>query len=359
MSDCTAQEPIRFTDDIVDWPAFFHRLVSDFQVDCVVLFGQTRLYHRKALEVAHDLGIAAVVLEEGYFRPGFATMELGGVNGYSSTMESFVWDGEAAPAISPHISSRHFQKMAWHAARHYTELRRRRAAFPNYVHHRIDDPFHYAVYWVRSWLRKLLRSGPDKRMQDWLLTAQSKYYFVPLQLDGDSQLVFHSTFGQNPEFIAQVITSFARNAPADALLVFKQHPHSRGGPGHAEIVRACAKSLGVGKRVHHLVEGDTPVLAEHSAGVVVINSTVGLQALERGAPLMVMGTALYDQPGLAFQGPLDDFWRAGRSPERASTDAFLLQLKNLTQVPASLYATKSEPLPWQTARVKPLLRKAK
>ena len=95
-----------------------------------------------------------------------------------------------------------------------------------------------------------------------------------------------------------------------------------------------------------MIEGDTPDLAQHSAGVVLINSTVGLQALERGAPLMVMGQALYKQPQLSFTGELDQFWTQGRPACPAETPKFLAQMKNLTQGPASVYALRDEPLRW-------------
>jgi hypothetical protein len=80
------------------------------------------------------------------------------------------------------------------------------------------------------------------------------------------------------------------------------------------------------------------------AGVVVINSTVGLQALERGAPLIVMGQALYRQPQLTFTGELDDFWQQARPACPVETERFLAQMKNLTQAPVSVYALRSEPI---------------
>ncbi len=100
------------------------------------------------------------------------------------------------------------------------------------------------------------------------------------------------------------------------------------------------------RRVLHLVEGDTPDLAEHAAGVVLINSTVGFQALERNAPLMVMGEAIYKRPDLTHNGSLDDFWSNPQRPDRSAVESFLRQVKNLTQAPASVYANRDEPLNW-------------
>jgi capsular polysaccharide export protein len=140
--------------------------------------------------------------------------------------------------------------------------------------------------------------------------------------------------------------SFAHHAPANSLLVFRQHPQVRGGPGHGELIAGLAQELSISHRVHHMVEGDTPDLAQHAAGVVVINSTVGLQTLERGAPLMVLGQAIYKQPQLTFTGGLDEFWQQARPACPVEKERFLTQMKNLTQAPVSVYALRSEPIAW-------------
>jgi capsular polysaccharide export protein len=352
VHDCQVVKPIAFKGGQEDWPEFFNQLIQDHQVDCVVLFGQSRRYHQAAIAHCKRLGLPVVVLEEGYFRPGYITMELGGVNGFSETLARYVWRPEPdAAAIAPDITPHHFQKMAWQASRHYQALWDARHEFAQYQHHRISQPSYYAAYWIRSWLRKLRHLGPCQGLQRQLIAgkAQTPYFFVPLQHDGDAQILHHSDFSGNAEFVMRVMQSFARKAPAHSLLVFRQHPHVRGGPGHGELIAGLAQELGISHRVHHMVEGDTPDLAQHSAGVVLINSTVGLQALERGSPLMVLGQAVYKQPHLTFMGELDQFWQRARPACPLKTALFLAQMKNLTQAPVSVYALRSEPIRWPQA----------
>lgn len=349
VHDSQVLKPITFQKSPQDWPGFVSQVLQTYQTDCVVLFGQSRLYHRTAIELCKAQGIAVVVLEEGYFRPGYITMELDGVNGFSETMGRYNWAPTSeAFTITPDISPSHFQKMAWQASRHYQAMWQARHEFVSYQHHRLSDPSYYAHYWVRSWLRKLKHLHPSHRLQERLFAQKTKqpYYLVPLQHDGDAQIVHHSNFANNAEFIMRVMHSFARHAPRHSLLVFRQHPHMRGGPGHSELIAGLAQELGIFQRVHHMVEGDAPDLAQHSAGVVLVNSTVGLQALERGAPLMVLGDALYKQPQLSFMGELDDFWQKAQPASPEITAHFLVQLKNLTQAPASVYAFRHEPLLW-------------
>ena len=346
--DCQVLKPHVYRNAAQHWGAHLAQLVTQLQVDCIVLFGQSRQHHAVARDWAQSVKLPVVVLEEGYFRPGFITMELGGVNGYSRCLTQYVWQPspDQPQGIEPDISPWHFQKMAWHASRHYAAMHLRSADFSNYQHHRNANPYHYAKYWMRSWGIKLLRKSADRRFQAQLLAHPRSYFLVPLQHDGDAQITHHSPYGENTDFIINVMRSFALHAPSQQRLVFRQHPHSRGGPGHSALIFSLAKELGIATRVHHMVEGDTPDLAEHSAGVVLINSTVGLQALERGVPLMVMGDAIYQQPGLTHPHALDTFWQQAVWPAPEATRRFLQQIKNLTQMPCSVYALREEPLRW-------------
>jgi capsular polysaccharide export protein len=345
--DCRAVRSIPYTGSPSGWPAFLGNQLASARPDCIVLFGQNRLYHKVALERARASDLPVVVMEEGYFRPGFVTVELGGVNGYSTTLDRFEWSvPDPSMGLQPAVTGMHFQKMAWHACQHYIALEKQYARFPEYTHHRSQDVNAYAWYWVRSWFRKGYHRGRDLGFQRQLFASRKPYFFIPLQLEGDSQITQHSPFASNAEFILKVLTSFAGHAPAETILVFRQHPHSRGGRGSRDLVSGLANGLGIVHRIRYMVEGDTPDLAEHSQGTVVINSTVGLQALERGVPLIVLGDAPYKQPEFTFMGELDDFWRQRQPPDEEVTGRFLAQVKNLTQAPASVYALRSEPLAW-------------
>ncbi len=243
--DCQALEPHAYRKTPQHWGEHLQQLVAQWQVDCIVLFGQSRQYHAMARDWAQSVNLPVVVLEEGYFRPGFITMELGGVNGYSQSLKAYVWAPSPAQpqGIQTDITPWHFEKMAWHASRHYAAMHRRSADFPNYQHHRNANPYHYAAYWLRSWGIKFLKKGADRRFQAQLLAKPRSYFLVPLQHDGDAQITHHSPYGQNTDFIINVMRSFAVHAPSQQRLVFRQTPHSRGGPVHAALIFPLAKEL--------------------------------------------------------------------------------------------------------------------
>ena len=66
-----------------DWPCFFDNFLREHQITDILLFGDCRPYHVSARRVAALRGVRTYVLEEGYLRPHWMTLELDGVNGYS------------------------------------------------------------------------------------------------------------------------------------------------------------------------------------------------------------------------------------------------------------------------------------
>lgn len=345
--DCSELQAMVFDDDPLVWPQYLQNLINNYRVDCLVLFGQGRSHHSKAMVLASLLGIQVVVIEEGYFRPGYITMELGGVNGYSSSLDLYQWKASEAVELVARQVAFEGWRMGWYSAAHYlfihlvAQLGRR---YTQYQHHKHTGLLRHARFFLRSWAKKFMRQVPD-RCTTALLLGRA-YFLVPLQFDMDAQISIHSPFSANTEFILQVMRSFAAHAPSDTFLVFKQHPMSRGSNGHWPFIKAVAAELHISKRVRFISEGNNSRLVAKSTGVVTINSTMGLIALRLSTPLCVMGSAVYaDFPGVYTEG-LDRFWRAAPMERGFNASSALLALKNITQLPGSLYASRFEPIEW-------------
>jgi capsule polysaccharide modification protein KpsS len=91
-----------------------------------------------------------------------------------------------------------------------------------------------------------------------------------------------------------------------------------------------------------VTEAHNPTVLDHCQGVVLINSTLGLQALARLVPVKALGESLYGQPGLTDQQALATFWQQPQRPS-AHTRDWLHLLKCRTQIPCSVYAFNGEP----------------
>jgi capsular polysaccharide export protein len=74
--------------------------------------------------------------------------------------------------------------------------------------------------------------------------------------------------------------------------------------------------------VHFLGAGNLDATLQAARGVVTVNSTVGIRALQLGRAVHAMGEAIYRCPGLTHMGALDEFWTAG-PPDAELADAFL------------------------------------
>lgn len=332
-----------FRAPMAEWPRYLEELLRRERYDLVFLFGDCRPIHRVAREVAARCGVEVGVFEEGYLRPNYVTLERGGVNAHSPLSRDpehyrarGVGEVPAASAVGCA-----FWRMAFWAFSYYLSAIVLRPFFPHYEHHRPLGAGE-AIPWLKSVVRKHLYARREAGIEERLVREHAdRYFLVPLQVHNDAQVTVHSNYGAVEPFVREVITSFAAHAPSGTLLVLKHHPLDRAYNDYTAIIRALASSAGVAERVHYIHDQHLPTLLEHARGAVVINSTVGLQALDHRTPLKVCGRALYDLRGLTFQGSLDSFWGAaqGFAIDEALFVAFKRALVLDSQLGGSFYRT--------------------
>lgn len=69
--------------------------------------------------------------------------------------------------------------------------------------------------------------------------------------------------------------------------------------------------------------------------MVVVNSTVGITALQAGIPTIALGCAFYAREGLTHLNGLDSFWDSPSKPDRELVSSFIQELTDLTQMEGS------------------------
>ena len=166
-----------------------------------------------------------------------------------------------------------------------------------------------------------------------------KFFLVPLQISGDSQVMQHSSYASVADFICRVVESFAANAPQGTTLVIKHHPLDRGYHDYGDLVIDLAARHGLQSRLLYIHDQHLPTLFDHMLGAVVINSTVGLSALSHGAPVKTCGLAIYDIQGLTYQKSLAEFWGEAQDfrPDPELFARFRAYVIDHTQIPGSFY----------------------
>lgn len=308
------------------WPAALEQLIADRQITDVVLFGDCRPMHIAAISVCRDLHIPVHVFEEGYIRPDWVTLELGGVNGHSTLPRDPAWYRAQAAALPPvpehHPVPSSFRRRATEGLIYNAADVLTRWHYPYWENHRPWHPLVEGMGWTRRLMRRKVAAARTHEVLAALEARGDAYVIFPLQLDSDAQIRLHSPFAGIADALRLVIASFAANAPPEMRLVVKEHPLDNGVRDWRQETAALAELYGLNERVDYLEGGDIVAVAQHSRGMVTINSTSGTLALALDVPVIALGEAVYDIEGITYQGPLDDFWRDPGKPDAETFAAF-------------------------------------
>ena len=323
----------------------------------IVLHNDCRPGHRSAIDAVRDLDCRIWVFEEGYMRPHWLTLEQGGINGFSPLMNSMAMhlagandnagSEEDFVALPSGMRRRVMYDFQWQIWNYLLRFR-----YPRFRTHR---PFPiWAEY--ATWLRRLavlpFRARHAERTVERLVSARECFFLFPMQLDTDSQVRVHSPFRTMTDALNEVIASFAEHAPSEARLVVKAHPLDNGWINFRRRTYAIARRLGVQDRIDYIDGGDLNLLLGHARGTIVLNSTVGLSALEAGCPLICLGRAIFDLPGLTFRGDLKAFWRSPEKPGKALFSAFLRYLRRESLINGDYYTDEGMALAVRNAVVR-------
>ena len=330
------------------WPAFLEALLFERGITDLVLFGDCRPRHRAAIRVARSLRLPVHVFEEGYIRPHWVTLELGGVNGYSNLPRDPEWYREQALRLPPEFAPEFAgdEEVPGSFARRAVEDLAYNFGYMllgwSFPFSRTHRPWHPLVEYT-GWGTRLLR----RRLRRVAVAAEvakaealRDFYVFPLQLDCDSQVRQHSLFGRMMPAIEAVLASFAVYAPAETSLLVKEHPLDNGLCNWRRRIGVIADRLGIAGRLRYIEDGDLSTITRAARGMVTINSTSGTLALAAGVPVVTLGQAVYAMPGLTFQGELDRFWTEAESPDPALFAAFRRVLAHTCLVRGGFHSVK-------------------
>jgi len=310
---------IDYAGELKHWDAFLERLIKNKNIGRIYLFGDCRIYHRIAREVAERCDVRVFAFEEGYIRPNFITLEENGVNGHSPMVQpGFSLPKKPKPTkVESEFSINVFSLVAIYSMIYYLASAYRKKSFPGYQHHRDFRWLPEGFRWIVSGFRKLRFERKERHVLENLLPEFEKNYFVcPLQVHCDMQVVVHSDYNSIEHFIGDVLTSFAKHAPSNKAIVFKHHPLDRGYTDYTRLFNNLVSELGLQGRVLYVHDLCLPTLLKNAQGTVVINSTVGMSSLFHDTPVKTLGKAIYNLPGITSQSSLKAFWTNSGSVDR-------------------------------------------
>lgn len=336
---------IDYRGSLAAWPEALDRVIRERGITDVVLFGDCRDHHIAAIRVCRERDVPVHVFEEGYIRPDWVTLELGGVNGHSSLPRDPVWYRETAaalPPVPPHdqvpssFRRRAAEGLLYNIGDVFT-----RWYYPHWTNHRPWHPLVEGMGWMRKLRRRKEREASAARLMARLEASAEPYFLFPLQLDSDAQIRLHSPFAGIADALLRVIGSFAAHAPAEMRLVVKEHPLDNGVRDWRQETADMAAQFGVADRIDYLPWGDIVPVTRRARGVVTINSTSGTFALAEGLPVVALGQAVYDIPDITFQGGLDAFWQNPVAPDVATFAAFRRVLIERCLIPGGFFSEQA------------------
>lgn len=334
---------VNYRGSLDGWPAFIGDFYDREGVTDIVLLGERRSYHQLAISAAHRRNIRVTVTDFGYLRPDWMAFERDGMGGDSH----FPKDPDAIRDLAgntptPDLSRQYTDSfwtmaigdMAYHFGNFFLFF-----LFPFYRRpYKRDHPLvHYIAIGKR-----LLLAG--RRQQEAMLRIRDghqrsiPYFLFPLQLENDFQIVAYSPFECMEEAIVRIVRSFALNAEPEVRLWVKVHPLDPGMKNWKKRILQHADQYAVAHRIDYFDGGDLDAMIGGSIGVVTINSTVGIRALQLNRPVMALGQAIYQVPGLTYQDGLDRYWTGAQPPDAGLVNDFISAVCNTLQIRGVFYS---------------------
>lgn len=369
-----------FIGSLEDWPAYFAQYIEKNKITDIVLYGDKRAYHTIAINIVNNLfpnkKIRVWCFEEGYLRPGYITLEEDG-NNINSVIPNFLKNvidtnlnlnsqfnnqfdiiqefdisneignlSESEHDIVPNPMSNRVKL----AIIHYLALFFLYPIFPFYNWHRSQGFTSEILGWGVRKYRDLIHKSNDYSKIQQIIHFNKKYFLLPLQLKSDYQLSCASNMRDIIQVIEIVVASFCKNAPTDSMLVVKLHPLDNTFINYRKFVCKFSSVFKCSERIFFITHfSNNKELIANSQGVVVVNSTVGISALEQGIPTLTLGKAIYNADGLAQTAYidglikleiLDQFWRIPIKPNPIIVKCFFDVLHEKSLIKGNFYTKK-------------------
>lgn len=323
-----------------DWPGHIEAFLDRHAITDILLLGEQRPYHRIAIAAARARGITVIATDFGYIRPDWIILERDGHNALSRYPRDPPSIRALAEGLPPYDETRRhaddFPTQArWDVLFHVSNL----SPWP-FRHFRSFQLYPVLPAYVGTGLRLLRRNATRRRAEALLasLPEDAPFFVFAMQMENDYSIRAYSHYNDMDTPLRETVTSFAAHAPPTAQLAVKVHPFDPGLKNWPRRLARMARAAGVAGRVHLVDAIELDPLILRGAGMITVNSTSGIRALQLGKPVLALGEALYRVPGMTHEAGLDSFWRHAHLPDAELTDAFLRGIAHHLHVRGVFYA---------------------
>lgn len=147
--------------------------------------------------------------------------------------------------------------------------------------------------------------------------TRENYIFCPLQVPGDSQITIYGDWIKSVEHMIRELHTASQSLPDGWHLRIKEHPSAK--IAFSDLLNGLQSDK---FRIDNTT--DTFEQVASSRAVLNVNSSVGLQSFFYDKPVIVLGQAFYDMPGLTHRAAsLADLQKLLSAPTTLSFNAEL------------------------------------
>lgn len=191
-----------FTGRQKDWPDFLRRYISKHRVSDVLMLGDGRPVHAIAADVAISLGVRVHILEHGYLRPDWLTVEPDGMSAHSRFPHDPALIAALAEDQPPADTTRLFRSSfltyaLYDLAYHVPNVALGWLFHRHYRTHGAAHPVVEYSGWIgKAFNRKRRLRKAEEAIRKWAShhpetgsANVAPLFFFPLQLPGDYQII--------------------------------------------------------------------------------------------------------------------------------------------------------------------------
>lgn len=334
---------VKFDKPIESFEDWLRTHIQSEKIDTLVIYNEYRPYNKIGHQLSRELNIQCLILEMGLLRPDYITIYTPEQNTFEylqDLWENVLKDSHQPIESPPPHKLRRMQtaNKIRQFAKYYilTRVSMKLGLFKHYVDQRTMSLDHHFRAGLRGTLRLQGRSKQSRFNKILANRWKERYYIVPLQVHCDSQITVRSKYTSIEEFIEEVTESFFKYAPAKTKLIFKVHPIDRGYADYRQFIQNLNAKF-QSDRLLYLDKINNPIALTNALGCVTVNSSMGISSLINKTPVICLGEAAFDLPGLTHQGNLDTFWTDAEEVNTDNVKKFVSLLKETSQGHGTFY----------------------
>ena len=142
-----------------------------------------------------------------------------------------------------------------------------------------------------------IKTRHQEKLKEMEIDLPDQYIFLPLQVHDDSQILIHSPRFKDMislvEFCADAVSQLNRKQKTNYKLVVKEHPSDYRRIDYSQLRTKYQDVLFANFN-------NTAELIKNSIAVITVNSTVGIESLLYYKPVVTLGNAFYNIPGVVY-----------------------------------------------------------